>query len=272
MQTKKVCFIGAGNMTRSIISGLVSSGYPATLIEATNPSNGKLEALQQDFAIKVTNNNLEAAANADVILLCVKPQVMQQVCEQLQTIDLSNKLIITIAAGILACRYQDYFAQDIRLIRAMPNTPTQIGYGMTGLWATEAISPNEKALAEQIMAAGSKLVWVKSENDLNMVIALAGSSPAYFFLFIEAMIDSAKKMGMDELQARQLVQQAALGAAEMVIQNPELSLISLRHNVTSKGGTTAKAIDTFEQGQLPELIEKAMVNCIKRAEEMSTIF
>ena len=272
MEHKKLCFIGAGNMTRSIVSGLVASGYPANFIEATNPSNEKLALLKQDFAINTSNDNLTAAENADVILLCVKPQLMEEVCQQLQSIDVSNKLIITIAAGVLAKRYQDYFAQDIRLIRGMPNTPTQIGYGMTGLWASDNISQIEKDLAETIMSTGGKVVWVNNENDLNMVIALAGSSPAYFFLLIESMINAAKNMGMDEIKARDFAQQAALGAAQMVIQNPQLSVETLRHNVTSKGGTTAEAISTFEHANLPKIVEQAMDNCIKRAQEMSTLF
>lgn len=272
MEHKKICFIGAGNMARSIISGLVSSGYPANCIQASNPSYAKLDALQQDFSIKITDNNIEAAIEADIILLCVKPQIMKQVCEQMQQVDLSNKLIITIAAGIISNRYQEYFNQNIRLIRAMPNTPTQIGYGMTGLWASEQVNENEKKLADIIMSAGGKAVWLTQEDELNMVIALAGSSPAYFFLFIESMIKTAQTMGMDEQQARALAQQAALGAAEMVIQNPAVSLETLRHNVTSKGGTTAKAIETFEQGKLDELVGKAMKNCIKRAEEMAKTF
>ncbi|MCL2913322.1 pyrroline-5-carboxylate reductase [Shewanella corallii] len=272
MESRKICFIGAGNMSRSIISGLVRGGYPAQEITASNPSRGKLDALQQDFGIRVTQDNHEAASQADVVVLSVKPQLMEQVCNQLADIDFSNKLVLTIAAGIPAHRYSDYLKQPLRLIRTMPNTPTQIGAGMTGLLSHPELSDTDKAFAEQMMRTGGDITWVDREQDLNLVIALAGSSPAYFFLFIESMINAGKNLGMDEAQARQLAQQAALGAAEMVIQNPELSVANLRENVTSKGGTTAQALATFEEGDLRNLVERAMVNCIKRAEEMADTF
>lgn len=272
MIQKKICFIGAGNMTRSIASGLVNSGYPAELIHATNPSEAKLQLLSQQLGIKVSHDNRQAAIEADVIVLAVKPQLMQQVCEALSDLDLSQKLIITIAAGVAASRYHDYFKQPIKLIRTMPNTPTQIGYGMTGLYAQPSVSAQDKALCEQIMQSGGETVWVSKEDDLNQVIALAGSSPAYFFLMMEAMIDSAKQDGVDEDLARQLVQQAALGAAQMVKQNPQLSAGQLRENVTSKGGTTAQALAAFEAANLRGIVRSAMHDCMDRAAEMAKQF
>ncbi|QFU21815.1 pyrroline-5-carboxylate reductase [Shewanella eurypsychrophilus] len=269
MAEKKLCFIGAGNMTRSITTGLVSNGYPATLIHATNPSAPKLEALQQTLKITTSHDNLAAAKEADVIILSVKPHFMQDVCEQLASLDLSDKLIITIAAGIPAKRYRDYFGQEIKLIRTMPNTPTQIGVGMTGLYAGDEISSEQKSICEQLMLSGGEVVWVEHESELDQVIALAGSSPAYFFLFMEAMIDNAKASGMDELKARQLVQQAALGAAQMVKQNPELSTAQLRANVTSKGGTTAQAVAALEAGNIRGIVKQAMDDCVARAQEMA---
>lgn len=272
MNQAKICFIGAGNMSRSIISGLVTSGYDANLIYATNPSQPKLTALMADFGIHTSNDNYATAQLADVIVLSVKPQMMAEVCQALATLDLSHKLIITIAAGVPAARYQDYFAQPLQLIRAMPNTPSQIGYGMCGLFATDTINSDQKQIAQAIMATGSKTLWVEQESELDLVIALAGSSPAYFFMFMESMLASATAMGMDEAKARLLVEQAALGAAQMVCQNPQLSLAQLRQNVTSKGGTTAEAINTFEQGKLPELVDDAMQNCIARAQQMAKQF
>lgn len=269
MSEKKLCFIGAGNMTRSIASGLIANGYPAKLIHATNPSAPKLEALQKSLNIVTSHDNLAAANEADIIILSVKPHFMQDVCEQLASLDLSGKLIITIAAGIPAKRYSDYFGQEIKLIRTMPNTPTQIGVGMTGLYAGNDISPEQKKTCEQLMLSGGEVVWVEKESDLDQVIALSGSSPAYFFLFMEAMIDNAKASGMDEHKARQLVQQAALGAAQMVKQNPELSAAQLRENVTSKGGTTAQAVAALESGDLRGIVNQAMNDCVARAQEMA---
>ncbi|MCH1925186.1 pyrroline-5-carboxylate reductase [Shewanella sp. C32] len=272
MTSNKICFIGAGNMSRSIISGLVTSGYPADCIEATNPSTPKLDALKADFAINTSSDNAAAAARADVIILSVKPQLMQQVCEALASLDLSHKLIITIAAGIPAARYQDYFGQAIQLIRVMPNTPMQLGAGMSGLYAPANISDEQKAIAEAIVKTGGDAVWVDDEDGLNLVIALAGSSPAYFFLFVEGMINAGISMGMEADKARTLAQQAALGAARMLIENPELTAEQLRQNVTSKGGTTHEAVETFKRGDLHGLTAKAMANCIARAQEMAKQF
>lgn len=272
MNPSKICFIGAGNMARAIISGLVGSGYPADHIQASNPSRGKLDALSDDFAILTTCDNHQAVQWADVVVLAVKPQLMEAVCQPLADIDFSDKLVITIAAGIPVARYRDYLSQSLRLIRTMPNTPAQIGFGMTGLYAPADISQQDRDIATRLMQAGGEVVWVKQESDLNLVIALAGSSPAYFFLFMEAMVSAAEKLGMDERQARALAQQAALGAAQMVIHNPDTPLSTLRQNVTSKGGTTAEAIATFEQGNLRDLVDEAMVNCIKRADEMAKTF
>ena len=270
--TSKNCFIGAGNMTRSIVSGLVTHGYPAQLIHATNPSVGKLDALKADFGVLVSHDNIAAVEWADVIVLSVKPQMMQQVCEAMSQLNLSGKLVITIAAGIPAARYTDYFKQPITLIRTMPNTPTQIGYGMTGMFADANASTEHKQICQTLMSSGGKAIWVDSEAELNQVIALAGSSPAYFFLFVEAMVQSAEQSGMDTTKARNLAEQAILGAAQMIIQNPDVPLATLRNNVTSKGGTTAQAIETFEKGDIRGLVNNAMNNCINRAEEMAKTF
>ncbi|WP_299490400.1 pyrroline-5-carboxylate reductase [uncultured Shewanella sp.] len=272
MSQKSVCFIGAGNMTRSIVSGLINSGYAPQLISVTNPSQPKLQSMATEFGVHTFQNNLDGATLADIIVLSVKPQLMQAVCEQLSGLDLSKKLILTIAAGVTTQRYRDYLKQPIKLIRTMPNTPTQIGMGLTGLFASEDVSYEHKRLAEQLMKTGGEIVWVEQEHELNDVIALAGSSPAYFFLFMEAMVESATKKGMDEHKARQMAQQAALGAAQMVKHNSEISLAQLRLNVTSKGGTTAQAIETFEKGNLRDLVDNAMTNCIARAEEMTEQF
>ncbi len=272
MKNKKICFIGSGNMTRSIVSGLIKNGYPAELIETTNPGIEKLNAMRDDFGVNVSQNNGAAAERADVIVLSVKPQMMETVCNQLSHPDLSNKLIITIAAGIPASRYRDYFKRKIKLIRAMPNTPAQIGVGVTGVFADDSISADEKLECRQIMQTGGEVIWVEKESDLNHVIALAGSAPAYFFMFMESMLDAAQKMNVQAEQARLMVQQTALGAAEMMKQNPELSAARLRENVTSKGGTTAEAINTFEKGGLRTLVDSAINNCVKRAEEMEKLF
>lgn len=274
MQYRTLAFIGAGNMSRSIIAGLVQAGYPADRIIAANPSRPKLDALAGDYGIRVTQDNAEAARAAEVIVLAVKPQLMAAMLSALvaQLGTLEGKLLISIAAGIKVARLAEMAGGHGRIIRTMPNTPSLLGLGMTGLYAPPCIEQADRELAEQMMQAVGKTLWVEQESGINGVIAAAGSAPAYFFLFMQAIAEEAEAMGFSPEQARLLVQQTALGAAAMVEQNPELSLQTLREQVTSKGGTTAEAIKTFQQQGLMPLTAQAMQAAVARAGEMETLF
>ena len=273
MQHRKIAFIGAGNMTRSIVRGLVNNAYPAHLITASNPSIEKLTALQADFSINITQDNKEAVDTADVILLAVKPHFMEAACGSLALgQDLSDKLFVSIAAGITTARLQEMLGATVALVRAMPNTPSALGKGMTGLFADVSLKEIDKQYATDLMSQVGKIVWVEKESMIDGVTAAAGSSPAYFFLFLEAMQKEAQRQGFDKKTARLMVQQAMLGAAEMVCHNPHLELSELRTQVTSKGGTTAKAIESFQQQDLEQLVANAMQAVVKRAEQMAQQF
>lgn len=272
MEHRNIAFIGAGNMTHSIIAGLINSGYPKEKITATNPSTGKLEHLEKCYGINTSTDNISAAKNADVVVLAVKPQMMATAAERLQGIDFSTKLVISIAAGISAQRLNEMFATTLNLVRVMPNTPALVGKGMSGLFAVEHISEQDKIYAGNLLSAVGEVCWVEKESGINSVIAAAGSAPAYFFLFMEAMQTEAIKQGFDQDTARLLVQQAALGAAEMVVANPETELSTLREQVTSKGGTTAEALRTFNEHNLQDIVAKAMQAAVSRAEEMESLF
>ena len=275
MQHKRtLAFIGAGNMSRSIIAGLIQAGYPAGRIIAANPSRPKLDELADQFGIRITQNNAEAAREADVIVLAVKPQLMAAMLEALvaELGSLAGKLLISIAAGIKVERLQEMAGGHARIIRTMPNTPSLLGLGMTGLYAPTGIDQADRDFAEQMMQAVGKTLWVAQESGINGVIAAAGSAPAYFFLFMQGIAEEAEAMGFSPEQARLLVQQTALGAAAMVEQNPDLSLQTLREQVTSKGGTTAEAIKTFQAQGLMPLTAHAMQAAVARAAEMETLF
>lgn len=272
MDIRTIAFIGAGNMSRSIISGLVKSGYDADKIIATNPSQPKLDALKQQYGIQIGNDNRAACLKAEVIVLAVKPQLMAVVCAALADLDLSNKLIITIAAGINSANYSSYLNQPVTLVRTMPNTPSMLGLGLTGLYADSNVSNSDRDFAAQLMSAVGEIVWCEAESGINQVIACAGSSPAYFFLFMEAMEQAAAKLGVNGAEARLMIQQAATGAAAMVQQNPDLPLAELRAQVTSKGGTTFEAINTFEQHNLRDTVSAAMSAAVNRAEQMEKQF
>ncbi|WP_162062395.1 pyrroline-5-carboxylate reductase [Vibrio taketomensis] len=272
MEHKNITFIGAGNMARSIIAGLLASGYPASLITATDPNQPQRDFLADRYGINTHSDNVAAAEGADVIVLAVKPQLMSVVAQDMQTINYQNKLVISIAAGISAQRLDEMFAAKLNLVRVMPNTPALVGQGMSGLYAPNTVSEQDKNFAADLMEAVGKVCWVNQESGINNVIAAAGSAPAYFFLFMEAMQAEAIKQGFDSDTARLLVQQSALGAAELVVANPETELSTLREQVTSKGGTTAEAIRTFNELQLTDIVAKAMQAAVIRAEEMEKLF
>ncbi len=272
MEHKKITFIGAGNMARSIIAGLLASGYPASLITATGPNQDKRDFLANQYGINTNGDNAEAARNADVVVLSVKPQMMALVAEGMHDIAYQDKLVISIAAGISASRLNEMFSSLLNLVRVMPNTPSLVGKGMSGLYAPENVSEQDKQFAADLMSAVGKVCWIEQESGINNVIAAAGSAPAYFFLFMEAMQAEAIKQGFDADTARLLVQQSALGAAEMVVANPDIELSTLREQVTSKGGTTAEAIRTFNEHQLSDIIAKAMQAAVLRAQEMEKLF
>ena len=273
MQIKKISFIGAGNMTHSIIMGLVASGYPADSIMATNPSTDKLTQLETTSGIRVSTCNDAGITFADIIILAVKPQIMADVLKALDNTNIRPETVfISLAAGITIPRLSEMLPQARKWIRAMPNTPSAVGLGMTGLYASAAVGEEDRALCSKIMAAIGEILWVDDEQKIDAIIAAAGSAPAYFFLFLEAMQNEAEIMGFDHRQSRLLVQQAMRGAAEMVVKYDNVELATLRHKVTSKGGTTAEAINILLDGRMPDLISRAMRAAVKRAHQMSSQF
>jgi pyrroline-5-carboxylate reductase len=274
MQHKKITFIGAGNMAGSIVNGLVKDGYPANMICVSAPSLNNTKKLSDELSVINSQNNVESAQWADVVVLGVKPQIMASVCESLikDGVDFTNKLVISIAAGVSVDRLQKIIGDQVSVIRTMPNTPSLLQKGMTGLFASPQVSEKDKNFAGELMSAVGEIVWVEQEAKINSVIAASGSAPAYFFLFMEAMQTKAMEMGFSEQEARLLVQQTAIGSAEMVKQNPDLDLMTLRNNVTSKGGSTAEAIRTFNELALPEIVAKAMQAASDRGAEMEKLF
>ena len=274
MEQRKIAFIGGGNMARSLISGLINAGHPAQLIHVTDLDQDKLSELAEQFGVQTSMDNALAAQQADVLVLAVKPQYMAEMLTALTTTlgDYQHKLVISIAAGISVARLSALLGGHGNIVRTMPNTPALIGLGMTGLFAAPAVSLADCDFAEQMLQAVVKTVWVGNESGINSVIAASGSAPAYFFLFMQLIAEEAERMGFSAEQARLLVQQTALGSAQMVVDNPHLDLETLRAQVTSKGGTTAEAIRSFEEQGLARLVSQAMQAAVQRAEEMEQLF
>lgn len=274
MEQKKIAFLGGGNMARSLISGLIKAGVPSTHIHATDIDAGKIAELADEFKVIGSTDNVSATNFADVIVLAVKPQFMADMLSQLSAsiTDFSGKLFISIAAGVNIARLSSLLHGHANIVRCMPNTPSLIGSGMTGLFAPVTVSETDRAFAQSMLDAVGKSIWVEKESEINGVTAASGSGPAYFFLFMQAMVEEAQRMGFTEASARALVQETALGAAQMVIANPDIDLATLRAQVTSKGGTTAAAVQVFEEGDLLALVSHAMKAAAHRAEEMESLF
>ncbi|GAA0821682.1 pyrroline-5-carboxylate reductase [Colwellia asteriadis] len=266
---KKIAFIGAGNMARAIVIGLVNSGVTPSDIIVANPSPEKRLALANEFGIMHTDDNIKATEFADIIVLSVKPHFISDVCQQLtKACDISQKLFISVAAGRTVAQIQQALACNAAVVRVMPNTPSQLGFGMSGLFASPEVNDEQKAASGKLMSAVGKIIWLETESKINDVIAVAGSAPAYFFLFMEAMETHAKSLGFTDEESRMLVQQTALGSAQMVAHNSE-SISTLRGNVTSKGGTTHAAIEQFKADGIELMVKNAMNAAIARAEEMA---
>ncbi|WP_258806455.1 pyrroline-5-carboxylate reductase [Pseudidiomarina sp. CB1] len=272
-QSRNIAFIGAGNMTQSIVGGMVASGYPAAAISVSNPSTGKLEKMARELKVNTSQSNAEVAAQADVIVLAVKPQLMADVCAALrnEVANLSDKLIVTIAAGIRIEKYRQYLGDDIRMIRVMPNTPSLVGKGMSGLVADDRVTDDDKNYITEAFDGVGATLWVADEDELDILGAVAGSGPAYFFEFMASLQKAAVKLGFDRDKARTMVQQTALGAAEMAIAS-ELELEDLRKQVTSKGGSTAKGIEQYQAYDIDKISADAVEAAVKRNQEMAKLF
>jgi len=271
-QPRLIAFIGAGNMTQSIVAGMVQNGYPANYITVSNPSLGKLEHLQQQFGVNISQDNIDAASMVDVVVLAVKPQLMASVCEQLQAnlANLADKLIISIAAGIRLAKYHDYLGAS-RIIRVMPNTPSLVGQGMTGLVTPADTTAADAEFATSIFDRVGKTIWLDDEDQMDILSALAGSGPAYFFEFMASLQKAAVSLGFNAKQARILVNQTALGAAAMASAS-ELELADLRAQVTSKGGSTAKGIEVYQAADIDFISEQALRAAVLRNKEMAKLF
>ncbi|WP_295802992.1 pyrroline-5-carboxylate reductase [uncultured Microbulbifer sp.] len=268
-QAKMVFIGGAGNMAGAVIGGLVASGYPAERIVATGRNEQKLQEFAARTGVLVSTDNAAEVAEADVLVLSVKPQMMRELCEDLASIVSARKpLVITLAAGIPLAAYQRWLGAGVPIVRAMPNTPALVGTGVTGLYAGAGVSDAQKQIATQMAEAVGIALWVDEESGIDQVIAVSGSGPAYYFQFMESMIDAAEKAGMKRADAERLTLQTALGAAKLAVAS-DVDVAQLKRNVMSPNGTTERAVKRFQEGGLPQLVEQAMSDCAARAAEMA---
>ncbi len=255
-------------MAQSLIGGLLASGYSANQLIATDPTQAQRDYITQTFGIHCFADNNEAISKADIVVLAVKPQILQAVCQSIQgSVQAKSSLVISVAAGIRTLNMAHWLGEEVAIVRTMPNTPALIQTGATGLFANALVTPEQKNQAEHILRAAGITIWVEDEAQLDIVTALSGSGPAYYFLFMEAMEQTAQKMGLDAKTAHILTLQTALGAAKMAMESQQ-PLTTLRQNVTSPNGTTERAINQFEASNLRQIVESAMLNAQQRAKEL----
>lgn len=273
MLQPNIGFIGAGNMAGSLIGGLAKNGLSECNIVACDPSEQQLERLRESLGhpdYLSTSVHNQAISDSDVIILAVKPQIIQLVAKDIKSQIKPGALVISIAAGINISSLENWLG-NVAVVRCMPNTPALIQQGATGLFANAKVSDDQKSLTETILSAVGIASWVDSEHLIDAVTAVSGSGPAYFFLFTELMAEVGEEMGLERSLAEQLSIQTCLGAGMLAKQSND-NLSTLRNNVTSPGGTTERAIQRFQQDDLKQLIKHAMQDCAIRAEEMAKEF
>jgi pyrroline-5-carboxylate reductase len=266
---RRIAFIGGGNMASSIIGGLVSSGWPADCIVASDPSPQQRKFLESSFEMNTFVDNKSAVEHAEIVVFSVKPQVMKQAIESVQSeLVRGNPLIVSIAAGIRTSDALRWIGQDMAFIRVMPNTPALVNSGVSGLLANTITSSWQKQIASQIMEAVGQVVWVDNEEDIDTITGISGSGPAYFFKLMEIMIQTARSRGLSEEAARTLVLQTAMGAAKLA-EHSEHEPGELRRRVTSPGGTTEAAILSMEKTGIDETIRGGIVAAIEKSDELA---
>lgn len=269
MSSETLAFIGGGNMARSLVGGLVARGTPGAGIRVAEPQQALREALRQDFGVGVFEDARDAVDGAGTWVLAVKPQVMRSVCEGLApAAQACRPLVVSIAAGVGTVQLAQWLGGDVAVVRAMPNTPALLGAGVTGLYANARVEAAQRAAAQSLLQAAGETVWLDDEARMDAVTAVSGSGPAYVFLLAEAMQAAGEAQGLTPDVARTLTLHTVLGAARMLVEG-DADAAELRRRVTSPGGTTQAAIETFEAGGLRTLVAEAIANATRRGRELS---
>jgi pyrroline-5-carboxylate reductase len=264
-----LAFIGGGNMARSLIGGLIARGQAPAAIRVAEPNATQRDALVQGFGVPVFESSVEAVAGAELWVLAVKPQVLPEICRALAPQAQAQKpLVISVAAGATTSQLERWLGGRLAIVRAMPNTPALIGMGITALFANADAKYDQRERAAGLLAAVGPTVWIDDEKHMDAVTAVSGSGPAYLFLLAEAMEAAGVAQGLSKVVAQALVRQTLHGAARMLVDLPEPADV-LRQRVTSPGGTTEAAIDTFETGGFRALVNAAIVAATRRGAELS---
>lgn len=260
-----ICFVGGGNMATALIGGLLQRDFAAAQLRVVEISAENRARLHGEFGVLATANLAEGVAGSDTIVLAVKPQQLREVALQLAPL-LSGQLLVSIAAGIRAADLARWLGSQ-NVVRAMPNTPALIRSSISGLYALPAVGAAQRAAAQRILAAAGSTLWLENEAMMDAVTAVSGSGPAYVFYFIEAMQQAARELGFGDADARRLALDTFLGAAKLADASPDDAAV-LRARVTSKNGTTERALLSMEANCVKRHIIVAVQVAAARAKEM----
>ena len=272
MISNKVGIIGGGNMARAIGGGLLRGGMHATDLMIAEPDPEQCERLRKElYGAMVTDDNKVVARSAEILLFAVKPQILKPVCEDLASeVQVQRPLIMSIAAGPKIDDIDTWLGGGLSVVRVMPNQPALIDQGISALYANERTSEQRKTQAEKIMTAVGHAVWLDSESKMDAVTAVSGTGPAYFYLLIDVMIESAKKYGIDADTARMLAVETARGATALAAAETE-SMSVMIDRVRSPGGTTTAAFEFLDEKDARGIFETAIDKAEKRAAELAEV-
>lgn len=264
----KTGFVGGGHMGRALIAALRHSGVDAQTLFVAEPNAALRAALAADFGIHVVRDAKEFIGDIECLVLAVKPQDMASVIAPLKSqLERSRPLVISIAAGLSTSQLQRWCGVGVPVVRAMPNRPASLGAGASGLYADRSVSGADRERAERVLSSAGMTVWVHEEQLMDVVTALSGSGPAYFFRLAEALTDAAILHGLDREAAAKLAAATLHGAGVMAATGEAMS--ELRNSVTSKGGTTAAALEAFANAGLDHIVETAVTAAIERGRALS---
>lgn len=265
---EKISFIGGGNMARALIGGLLAQGWGRENISVVEPDGGKRQHLQQDYGVFVTDE-LPAVAQADIVVLAVKPQQLRDIAIPLGSL-LDRQLVISIAAGVRSADLVRWLGGYGSVVRVMPNTPALIRCGVSALYAAAGTSASQKQQAERVLCAVGATVWLDEEVQMDAVTAISGSGPAYLFYFIEAMQQAAAELGLPPALARTLILHTVSGAAQLALHSKVPPAV-LRTQVTSSGGTTERALAYLEENGVKAAISGAIHAAHLRSRELGNL-
>jgi pyrroline-5-carboxylate reductase len=262
----KLTFIGGGNMASALIGGLLSHGYSRSDMQVVEVSSGAREKIERVFALKAFSQIADAALG-DCVLLAVKPQQLRAVATEIASL-IGDRLVISIAAGVRTQDLSLWLKGCQSIVRVMPNTPALVRSGISALYAMPSVDEAGRVAAEKILSAVGTIFWLDDESQMDAVTALSGSGPAYVYYFVEALEQAAQELGFGAQDARKLALETFTGAVKLATESDE-NIAALRAKVTSKGGTTERALQTMEAAGVKQSIVQAIHAAAQRSREMA---